>query len=171
MALYLERQLGFDAEHTGYIYAFSGLVGGIIQGGLIGRLVKRFGEVKLAMIGFVCMAIGYGLLGAVDSVLFLMVVIVISGFGSAVVRPTLTALITHAVGRHEQGAALGVSQSLNSIAQIVSPIIAGTLIQHHQLTAYGITAGAFALVGATLLFRREPEERMEDGGQRIEERG
>jgi multidrug resistance protein len=163
MALYLERQLGFDAEHTGYIYAFSGLVGAIVQGGLIGRLVTRLGEVKLAAIGFVTMAIGYGLLGTVDSVPFLMVLIVISGFGSAVVRPTLTALITHAVGRHEQGAALGVSQSLTSIAQIVGPLIAGILIEHHQLLAYGITAGSFAALGALLVFQRGPEAPRNDG--------
>jgi MFS family permease len=157
MALYLERQLGFDAEHTGYVYAFSGLVGGIVQGGLIGRLVKRLGEPKLALIGFVSMAVGYGLLGAVNGVPFLLILIVISGFGSAVVRPSLTTLITHAVGAHEQGAALGVSQSLTSISQIVGPIIAGLLIEHGQLAAYGLAAALFAAVGAVLLFNRKPE--------------
>jgi multidrug resistance protein len=157
LALYLERQLGFDAEKTGYVYAFSGLVGGLIQGALIGRLAKKFGEVRLAAIGFISMAIGYGLLGAVNGIPFLLILVVLSSFGSSVVRPSLTTLITHTVNRNEQGAALGVSQSLASVAQIIGPLIAGWLIGHGQLTAYGATAGAFSILGAFFLFGKRPD--------------
>src|SRR5690606_4269043 len=38
LALFLERQFEFDVEKIGYLYAFSGLIGGLIQGGLLGRL-------------------------------------------------------------------------------------------------------------------------------------
>jgi MFS transporter, DHA1 family, tetracycline resistance protein len=51
LALFLERRLGYDAEHTGYVFAFSGLVGGLIQGGLLGRLVKKYGEERLSIVG------------------------------------------------------------------------------------------------------------------------
>ena len=35
------------------MFAYAGFLGIILQGGLIGRLVKKFGEIKLALVGFV----------------------------------------------------------------------------------------------------------------------
>lgn len=156
-ALFLGRRMGFDAEQTGYIYGFSGLIGAIIQGGLLGRLAKRFGEERLAIAGFATMAIGLGLLGTVHSLPWLLALIAISAFGTSVVRPSLTTLITHAVSPHEQGAVLGVSQSLSSIAAIIGPIIAGWLIGRDLLGTYGLVAGAVALVGALMVMRQRGE--------------
>ena len=51
LALFLNRRFKFDVENVGWIYAFSGLIGGFIQGGIIGRLVKRYGEARLALSG------------------------------------------------------------------------------------------------------------------------
>lgn len=153
MALYLERQFHYDAEHTGYVYAFSGLIGAAIQGGLLGRLVKRNGEQRLSAIGFISMAIGYGLLGWTFGLIPLLVIVVFGSFGSAVSRPALTTLLTQSVARAEQGAALGVSQSLQSIAQILGPLIAGWLIEHALLKEYGLVAASFALLGAFFSMR------------------
>ncbi len=150
LPLYLERQMGYDAEHTGYIYAFSGVIGAAIQGGLIGRLVKRLGEMRLAIIGFITMAIGYSLLGYVNSLAFLLILTGIGSFGGAVVRPCLTTLITRSVGRHEQGAALGVSQSLASIAQILGPLIGAFFIEHGEIVLYGFAGAFFSLAGGLL---------------------
>src|SRR5262249_32333610 len=51
LALFLERQLGYGVKDVGLIYTYSGVMGFIIQGGLIGRLVKRFGEQQLTRAG------------------------------------------------------------------------------------------------------------------------
>jgi MFS family permease len=156
LALFLERRFAFGVKETGYLYAFSGLVGGSIQGGAIGRLAKRFGEERLALIGFGTMVIGYGLLGVAYALPTLLVLVGIGAFGSAVVRPAVTTLLTKSVGRDEQGAALGVSQSLASLAQIVGPIGAGWLIQHRALSAYGLMAAGFAAVGVLLGLQKLP---------------
>jgi MFS family permease len=156
LALFLERRFGFNVENVGWVFAFSGLIGGFIQGGIIGRLVKRYGEAKLALSGFVTMAIGYCLLGAAYRIPLLLALVAISGFGVAVTRPALTTLITKSVGRDETGAALGVSQSLSSIAQMVGAPVAGLLIQHGWLAAYGLAAGSVALMGVVLGLQPEP---------------
>lgn len=157
LALFLERRFGFNVENTGWVYAFSGLIGGFVQGGIIGRLVKRFGDAKLAMIGFVTMAIGYCLLGLAYRIPVLLVLVAISGFGVAVTRPALTTLITRSVSREEQGSALGVSQSLASIGQIVGAFIATSLIEHGWLGTYGLAAGSVALVGVLIGLQPEPQ--------------
>lgn len=156
LALFLERRFEFNVAKTGYLFAFSGLIGGAIQGGLIGRMVKRLGEERLALLGFSAMAIGYGLLGAAYTLPVLLLLVGIAAFGMAVVRPSVTTLLTKSVGRDEQGAALGVSQSLASISQIVGPIAAGWLIQHQALAAYGLMAGTFAALGVVLGLQKIP---------------
>ena len=48
-ALFAEARFGWSARQTGYMFAYAGVLGIILQGGLIGRLVKKFGEIKLAL--------------------------------------------------------------------------------------------------------------------------
>lgn len=158
LALFLERQFGYDVEKTGYVYAFSGFVGAALQGGVIGRLVKWLSEERLSRIGFASMALGYSFLGAAHDLPFLLGLILFASFGSAVTRPCLTTLLTKTVGRDEQGAALGVSQSLASVSQIAGPLTAGWLIEHQHLAAYGLVAGGFACAGAILRSLPEPSD-------------
>jgi MFS family permease len=155
LALFLERRLEFHVEQTGYVFAFSGLVGGMLQGGM-GKIVKRVGEERLVMLGLLFMAAGYALLALTFSVPTLLVSVFLGAIGGAVVRPSVTTLITKSVGRDEQGAVLGVSQSITSSSQIVGPLVAGWLIQHGRLSAYAIVAGGFALLGALRLLLGRP---------------
>ena len=153
LALFLERRLDFHVEQTGYVFAFSGLVGGLLQGGM-GRIVKRVGEERLVALGLLSMAAGYGLLAFTFGVPMLLASIFLGSIGGAVVRRSVTTLITKSVGRGEQGAVLGVSQSITSSSQIVGPLIAGWLIQHGELSAFALTASSFALLGALRLLVR-----------------
>src|SRR5262245_33808314 len=148
-ALFAERRFTwngrpFGPREIGYIFAFVGLLGIILQGALIGRLVSRFGEARLAAAGFASLVIGYFFLGASASCGLLLVVAVVSGFGNGVLRPALTSLITHQAGPREQGVVLGITQSLTSMAAIVAPFAAGLLIEHHLLSAWAWMAGALA---------------------------
>jgi multidrug resistance protein len=156
LALFLKARFGMDVQQVGYVFMVSGFMGAFIQGGLIGRLVKRFGEPRLAVLGFLSMAIGYPLLGLVGSVPQLIGVVCFSSFGVAVVRPCLTTLLTRSVGRREQGAILGTSQSLASISQMVGQPLAGFLIERGLLVAYGLAAAIFAFAGAVLTIAPEP---------------
>ncbi|MCK6589300.1 MAG: MFS transporter [Polyangiaceae bacterium] len=150
LALFLERRLEFNVEQTGYVFAFSGVVGGMLQGGM-GKIARRFGEERLVLWGLLFMAAGNALLGFTFNLPTLLVSIFLGAIGGAVVRPSVTTMITKSVGRTEQGAVLGVSQSLTSSSQIVGPLIAGWLIQHGKLSAFGLVAGSFALIGAVRL--------------------
>ncbi len=154
-ALFAERRFTyqghpFGPREIGYVFGFVGLLGIILQGALIGRLVKKFGEAPLVIAGFASVVIGYAMLGFVTSTILLLLTAVISGFGNGVLRPALTSLITHQAERHEQGVVLGISQALTSIASILAPVIAGVLIQHSLLREWAWLSGAMALVGWVL---------------------
>ncbi|MBI4951745.1 MAG: MFS transporter [Myxococcales bacterium] len=147
LALFLQARFDFTVDEAGYIFGVSGLVGAVVQGGLIGRLVRRFGDARLATIGLGAMAVAYACLGFAYVVPVLVVLTVVGAFGTAVTRPTLTTLITKSVGPDEQGMALGVSQSLASLAQIVANLGAGALIERGWLAAWGLVAAFYASVG------------------------
>src|SRR3989442_173619 len=80
-ALFAERRFvhngaPFGPKEVGYVFAFSGLIGAVIQGGGIGSLVKTFGESKLVQMGFAAMALGFALLSGSHQITFLLVAIV-----------------------------------------------------------------------------------------------
>jgi MFS family permease len=154
MPLVLERRLTwagrpFGPEQVGYTWAFAGLVGILLQGPALGRLVKRFGERALNRTGFMSYACGYAILAFCHSIPVLALATVVSTIGG-LVRPTLTSLITQATPREEQGVVLGLTQSLNSVSMIVAPPLGGYLIEHGWLTAWGLAASAVAVLGMML---------------------
>ena len=137
----------FSIKEVGYVFAYSGFIGILIQGGGMGSLVKRFGESRLVQIGFILMAAGFGFLAEVHSIFFLMVAIGLLTFGSAILRPSLTTLITDRAARHRQGMVIGIMQSLMSVAQIVAPIMAGLLIQQQFLSMWAAAGTLFCAIG------------------------
>ena len=163
-ALFAERRftwhgLPFGPKQVGLLFAYSGLLGVILQGGLIGRLVKRFGEVKLITAGFIASVIGYALLGLSGTIVVLLVAASFASLGNGLLRPALTSLITQNVSRDEQGVVLGLNQSLLSVASIISPMVGGALIDRGQLTAWAMVAAAVAAV-ALVLNRRASAARL-----------
>jgi DHA1 family tetracycline resistance protein-like MFS transporter len=140
----------FGPKEVGYVYAYLGMLGVNLQGGLIGRLVKAFGEMTLVRAGFFLGMVGLAALGFTYSVPLLLLVAAISSSGTGVIRPALTSLITQKAARSEQGVVLGLTQSLNSIAAIVAPAIGGLLIDHSLLAGWALSAAG--ICGVALLF-------------------
>jgi MFS transporter, DHA1 family, tetracycline resistance protein len=155
-ALFAERRFmhnaaPFGVKQVGYLFAFSGLVGILIQGGGIGPLIKTFGESRLVQMGFATMAGGFLVMGSVYYIPYLLLAIALLTFGNAILRPSLTSLITNRVARHRQGMVIGLMQSLMSISQIVAPVFTGILIEHHFLSTWAWAAGAVCGIGLSLI--------------------
>lgn len=153
--LFAERRFAwqgraFGPKEVGYVYAYLGMLGVILQGGLIGRLVKVFGEPNLVRAGFFCGMAGLAVLGFTYAIPLLLVVTAIASSGMGAVRPALTSLITQKAARSEQGVVLGLTQSLNSIAAIAAPAIGGLLIDHSLLSAWAWLAAGIS--GVALFF-------------------
>ncbi len=156
-ALFAERRYMWNGHpvgvrEVGYIFAFNGFLGMIMQGGVVGRLVKWIGDSNVVRLGFCTAMLGYAAVGFTRTIGELLWVIALTSIGGAGLRPALTSLITQRAGRREQGVIIGLMQSLMSIAQITAPIIAGILIDKHYLTTWAVWAGVLA--GLALLFER-----------------
>ncbi len=155
LALFLQRRMSYEVSDAGWAFAYSALIGGLMQGG-IGRLAKRLGEANLASAGLVLMAAGYAVLASASSKAGLAVALGLGGIGAAVVRPALTTLLTASVEERERGLVLGVSQSGSSLATAAGPALAGLLIQRDALAAWAYVAAALALVSLAARALRRP---------------
>jgi DHA1 family tetracycline resistance protein-like MFS transporter len=137
--LFTMYRFGYDAHDTGWLFVFVGVIGAIIQGGLIGRLVKRFGEMPLVIAGallFTASLFTIPLTGPHTGLAALLLVGATFAVGNSLATPSLTGLASKSVGRGEQGGVLGVTQSVASLARTVGPLISSALI-YSAMATYG----------------------------------
>jgi len=158
-ALFAEHKYGWTARDTGYLFAYAGFIGALLQGGLIGRLVKKYGEIKLVLYGFASAIVAYVMMGLSPGWRMLAIASIFSAFGNGVLRPVLTSRITQAVGRHEQGIAIGISGSLSSFAMTMAPPTGGAFLDSNWLLAWALVPATAAAVGlvVALANRRGPD--------------
>ena len=146
------------APYAGRYLCFIGVVSALIQGGLIRRLVPRYGEPALAVVGPFLLALALFIIGAATHATGnqdLQWYVVIAGclvmpLGFGLNNPALTGLISRASPAAEQGAYLGLSQSVGSLARMSGPPFAGALFKYLGPTSPFLAAGA-CLILATLL--------------------
>ncbi len=144
----------FGATEVGYLFGYAGFLGIILQGGFMGRLVKKLGERTLVWTGYLSAALGCALVAFSHTIPQLLGASTVNSYGMGVLRPCITALITHKAGKHEQGVVLGLTQSITSISAVIAPAIAGALIDRHWLVAWALLASVFSLTGLLLSFPR-----------------
>jgi MFS family permease len=151
---------------TGWLLFFVGIIIAVVQGGLIHRLTKRFGEAKLMITGPLFIAAGMFVLAA-DVPRLLPGIWLWSGFlagcfglalGSSIFNPALQSLVSRHASRREQGEILGDLQGMASLARVVGPLAAGALFQFvlHDTVYRGAPAywvsGALSLIVAIWAF-------------------
>ncbi|HLL24947.1 MAG TPA: MFS transporter [Kofleriaceae bacterium] len=143
----LDPSFRWGPDEVGLLFAYAGFLGVMLQGGLLGRLVKRFGEFKLTIFAFIASIIAYTIVGAATTLAMLVVATTVNAFGQGVLRPVLTARLTHAVDRNEQGVVLGISGSLGSVAMSLAPAASGLMLESGHLFAWAMIPAGVSLLG------------------------
>jgi MFS transporter, DHA1 family, tetracycline resistance protein len=155
-ALFANHRFHFDALHSGYIFTYVGVIGAMIQGGLIGRLVKSFGEKTLAVVGTVIFSAALFFLPLTSSVLALLIASTGIAVGNSLVTPTLNSLASKSAAPAFQGRILGAMASVASLARIIGPVLGGFLLGRDpdQSPLYGKTpywvSGAIMVIALAL---------------------
>ena len=127
LPLLLSDRFNYDEKHVGYLFAFCGLITVFIQGGVIGRLVKRFGEAQLIFGSLLVVAASMTVIPFAPHLTELLLGLALLSGGWGVNRAPTMGLISLSSPPGEQGATLGVAQSAGTLARIVGPIFATTL--------------------------------------------
>ena len=123
-------QFHATADQVSYYMVWIGIIRVGIQTVLIARILRFFGETRALVTGIVSLIISMVVLAFSTEYLFVFVPLVFLAYGTGVSRPVLTSKLTNSVTQKETGAILGVNNSLTSIAQIISPILGGFIIEY-----------------------------------------
>ena len=128
LVLYFKQAFNWGPGLATTAFLVVGVVATVVQGGLIGPLVSRFGEWRLTLagLGFViigCLLIPMANSGNATGVVFSAVAIL--ALGTGLVTPCLRALVSRRLGDSGQGAALGSLQGLQSLGSFIGPPVAG----------------------------------------------
>ena len=145
-AMWARRSMGWGPQQTGILLAFVGLFTAAIQGGLVGRLAKMWGERNLVIQGAVALAIGMVLIPLAPSLPVLILAMAIVGYGFGVISPSLNSLISLQVPAEHQGGMMGVSRSAATLGRVVGPALAGVVFAHFGKD-WPFFAGAVVMMG------------------------
>jgi MFS family permease len=124
-AIWAMPQLGWGPRQVGYVFAYVGAASAILQGGLIGRLARRFGEERLLLCGLTSITAGLLAMPFAHGLPILAAAMTGLAIGTGLTQPTISTLISRRAGQEEQGEVMGVSQSVSSLARVLGPFFAG----------------------------------------------
>ncbi len=148
---YQAERIGITPFDMGMMFMVSGIVGALIQGGVVRRYIKKGDEPKFMTLGLLLSAAGFFLIIFSANLLTATLFLTVFSAGNALVRPCVTSLITQktTVG---QGAASGLSSSMDSLGRITGPLFAmGAFYIAIQLPF--VLGGVICLFGLILLQR------------------
>ena len=125
--LYTAFKFGWGPVQNGWSLAAVGVVQALVQGVLLGLLLKRISPQRLAVMGLVSSAIGYALWGAATAGWMMFAVIAVNLLGGTVTA-TVQSMISSAADSKSQGQTLGAVAALNSLMAVLAPIVGAPLL-------------------------------------------
>ena len=168
LALLLSARFGVTEKTIGFFFAYIGTLSVVTRALILGRMVDRFGEAKLARIGQILLATGIALLSIIRpladpagvaamfgnvlpwravALLPYVPLAVAVGFlplGTAFTFPCVTALLSRVISSKERGLYMGVQQTFGGMARVLFPILFGFLYDRSSGLPFLVSA-AFVL--------------------------
>ena len=149
--LYAAYRYRWGAFEVGGVLALVGVLDMIVQGVITGRMVKRFGDATVMIVGLLGGAVGLAAMGAAPTGWWFIAAMLPNALWG-LSMPTLQSLMTRRVSESEQGQLQGANSSVQSIAGIASPLFFGWVYSmsingNHDIGASGI---AFWISAAVL---------------------
>lgn len=160
LPLLVGNRYGWGPLNMGYIFMFVGLVIAAVQGGLVGRLSRMFGEKNLVRLALLLLIAGLVLIMITPHPYGVVVGLCLTGVGTTLFTTGITSLASHRAGANERGLVMGVIQSMQSLGRSTGPIFAGTLFMQWDGLPYaaGAVLAVVTLIWMTLLIRSTPIE-------------
>ncbi len=163
LSIYLMDRFAMDEGSIGYPFLLMGAVSVAIRAGVLGRLVKRFGEVKLMNVGSVLLALGLFAFPLPTHIALLMLVMTLVPIGTALLFPAASALLSQRCDPKQLGQVMGVQQAFGAIARILGPIWAGAAFERFSPGVPFHVAGIVVFVVALLTTRVRDDRAQVEG--------
>ena len=148
--LFIEAGWDYGEREMGWMFMVMGAIVVPLQGGLLGKLINKFGERRIILTGLLFNALGIALLLAAYSFASLTLYLIIAGIGNQLIRPTNTSWISKQT-QIGQGAAIGIMDAFLSLGRILGPLLGGWLYAK-EAYPYAVLAGILVIATLCLYF-------------------
>jgi multidrug resistance protein len=145
-ALFSEARFGYTATSIGFLFAFIGCVLALVQGVLVGKVVKRIGERRLIPLAILAISISIGLVAVAANVPMLLASLGLLAVGMGFNSPSLSSLVSQLSDPDDQGGILGLAASLSSLGRVVGPAWGGYLYDAFGMRTPYFSASALMFV-------------------------
>ena len=125
--LYTTFKFGWGPSENGWSLAAVGIMSLIVQGFLLGRLLKHFSPRRLAVAGLVSSTIAFAIWGAAGQG-WVMYAVIFSNVLGYTVTASIQSIISGAADHHNQGQTMGAVNSLNSLMAVIAPMFGAPLL-------------------------------------------
>lgn len=125
--LYTNFKFGWGPKENGIALFLVGLTAAVVQAGLLSKLIKLMGEVRLGVIGLGVASVIYLATGLATAgwMIYILIVLNFLSYGAG---PALQAIVSKATDPAEQGSLMGSLQSLSSLSIVIAPVIATQIL-------------------------------------------
>ena len=144
-SLYAKEVLRLSVQNTGLVLTYVGLLSVIVQGFAIGKLTKKFKERTLITASIVALAITLFIWGFTRQIWVLLIILAPIALGAGILNTLLSSQLTKAVYKEDVGGTLGLSSSIQTVAQIATPGMGGLILSTLGPWALGVTSSIFML--------------------------
>ncbi|NQY99549.1 MAG: MFS transporter [Bdellovibrionales bacterium] len=149
--LFVQDKFSWSLISAGLGFAYVGLIMVFTQGYLIRKLLPKYGEKKLMLIGLFFVGFGLAGIGFADEIWALALVVTFLSLGVGMANPSLTGSISLSAGKQDQGSVLGANQSLSALARIIGPALGGWFYREISIASPFFISGLFAFMALVLV--------------------
>ncbi|MFM8480447.1 MAG: MFS transporter [Gammaproteobacteria bacterium] len=143
----------YSLRDIGVHFMVFALLSAVGQAGLVGPLVKRFGEKRLSLMAIGGVAVGLMLFATAQNDAMVWAAICVFGLANGLFLPVITSLVSFEADARSRGAVMGMFNASSSAGRIVGPALSGPVYFKLGPAAPFVISAVLAIIGAILLSR------------------
>jgi len=152
VSIFVAQRFDLSTAEIGWMISSMGLIKLLVRFLIFSPMLKRFGDKKTILIGFVTFLAAYTWLIFVNQLWEYMAIFVLVGFASACTFAVMSAMMSRSVGKERQGEMMGLSTAADNVSQILGPTLGSYFLSLPSPFLYGISTAAFSLITLLLGF-------------------
>jgi MFS family permease len=153
LTLFLMERFHVRESNIGYIFVFLGMLSVVMRAGVLGRLVRALGEVRVIQLGAVLLMVGFAIYPWPQRFSVMIFVMALVPIGTALLFPSTTALLSRRGPKEQLGQLMGVQHAFGGASRVVGPLWAGAAFQYLGPAAPFYLAAVIVGVAAVLSSR------------------
>ncbi|HLV26822.1 MAG TPA: MFS transporter [Gemmatimonadales bacterium] len=159
LALYLAARFAVTEQTIGFFFTYVGAISVLTRALILGPMVDRFGEARLARLGLALLATGLMTLPLASNYGMLALAVGLWPLGTAFTFPCVTSLLSQVIDSRERGMYMGTQQTFGGVTRSTFPLLAGLAFDHLGIGVPFFAAGLLVVLIIPLTLQLSEERR------------